>query len=115
MTNFILVEPVDHVAELLRLVPSFALSREHRSLDDEDRRSAGLVFAAFAKFMEESLGNKSVLEECIRAIEVFATGSDRDAHNLLVTEVFGSFCAPKVSREVLLADSRALYDQWIGS
>lgn len=113
MVDFILIPPADHIGELLRRAPSFAASPEYEKLDDEDRVSANLVFAAFAKFMEASFGKQAVVDECAKAIESLASGSDRDAHDLLVSDVFESFWHPEISKKLLLPKSRALYDRWI--
>jgi hypothetical protein len=114
MSDFILARTPNYVAELLHAAPTFARSSEYESLDQQDRVTPGLVFSAFAKFMEASLGNQPVLQECRNAIECFASMNDAEAHNLLVTEVFETFRRPQVTKNLLLPVSKALYDRWIG-
>jgi len=114
MSDFVLLPSKDYVAELLWLVPSFAASSKYRSLDQEDRLIAGLVFSAFSRFFEASYSNRVVADECIHAIEEFATNDDVDAHNLLITEVFEGLRHPEIAIDLLLPNSRALYDKWIG-
>jgi hypothetical protein len=114
MTNFVLVPPHDYVEELLRLVPRFAESVEYKSLDHEDRATAGLVFSAFARFMEASAADLCVTDECRNAIERFASTNDSAIHNLLVTEVFESFNRPETSANLRLPNSRLLYERWMG-
>jgi hypothetical protein len=115
MINFTLVPPTNYVAELLNLVPAFRSSVEFGSLDEHERANAGLVFSAFAKFMEASVGNELAMQESRNAIEHFASRNDPEVHNLLVTEVFESFREPQTTKNLLLAKSRQLYDQWIGN
>lgn len=112
MNGFLLVPPRDYVAELLRVAPRFATSREYQSLDQQDRGCAGLVFAAFARFCEASFRERQAIDECRSAIEHFASLDDCEAHNLLVTEVFEGFRQPEMSAGYLLPSSRALYDRW---
>jgi len=112
--GFIIVPPRDYVRELLRLAPRFAASEEFQSLDEEDRRCAGLVFAAFAKFFEACFADKDTVEECREAIEHFARSDDPEAHDLLITGVFEAFRFPRRSASLLLPVSRALYRRWIG-
>src|SRR6266446_2085087 len=112
MSNFILLPSRDYAADLLRLAPHFSTSNEYRSLGDKERALAGVVFAAFTRFMEDSLGNQAILDEWANAIEHFASSNDPEAHNLLVTEVFENFQRPDISVN-LLPTSRALYDRWI--
>jgi hypothetical protein len=114
MTNFTIIPPMDYEGELLRRVPRFALSAQYRALRDEDRKYPGLVFAAFARFMETSIADNAAVEECRQAIEWFASKDDPEAHNYIITEVFETFRQPEISRELLLPQSRALYDRWIG-
>src|SRR5258708_4915913 len=114
MTNFILMPPRDYAADLLRAAPQFSTSTEYRSLDDKSRNMAGLVFAAFTRFMEGWVGNQAITDECTHAIEHFASSNDPEAHNLLITEVFENFRCPDISRNLLLPMSRALHDQWLG-
>jgi hypothetical protein len=115
MTNFTLVPPANYVAELLRLAPTFAASTEFVSLDAHDRTCAGLVFSAFARFMEGSGGNQRAMQECRKAIEHFASSNDSEVHNLLATEVFEGFRKPQTTKTQLLPKSRELYDRWIGN
>jgi hypothetical protein len=96
------------------MVPSFAESREYQILDDTERPITGVVFSTFAKFMEASYANRAVIEECVRAIEHFASMNDPEAENYLVTEVFEAFRQPEVSKNLLLPMSKALYQRWIG-
>jgi hypothetical protein len=114
MTNFILIPPPDYASDLLRGAPQFATSIVYRSLEDRARNMAGLVFAAFTRFMEGWVGNQSITDECAHAIEHFASSNDPEAHNLIITEVFENFQCPDISRKLLRPMSRALYDQWIG-
>jgi hypothetical protein len=113
MSGFTLIPPPNYVAELLSLAPSFGASEEYQSLDPEDRINPSTAFSAFAKFMESSFGNQSIIEECRIAIEHFAAATDAEAHNLLVTEIFEAFRLPDLSRNALLPLSRALYDGWM--
>lgn len=113
MSNFILIPPPNYVTQLLSLAPSFGTSRDYQSLDVKDRVCPGLVFSAFASFMEASLDNPPVLAECCNAIEQFSSSNDSELHNLLVTEVFEAFRQPEISKNVLLPKSRGLYDLWI--
>src|SRR5438132_12928620 len=115
MTDFVLVPSPDYAAELLRLVPSFAASREFEILDDTERAITGVVFSTFAKFMEASYGRQSFIEECASAIEHFASINDPEAENYIVTEVFEVFRRPDVSKNLLLPMSKALYARWIGA
>jgi hypothetical protein len=115
MTNFILVPPTNYVAELLRLAPTFAASTEFVSLDAHEGTYAGLVFSAFARFMEGCGGNQPAMQECRNAIEHFASSNDSEAHNLLITEVFEAFDEPETTKTQLLPKSRELYDRWIGN
>ena len=114
MSDFVLVPQRDYAAELLRVAPRFAVSREYHSLDAEDRAIAGLVFAAFSRFCEASLTERQASEECSNAIEHFASMNDAEAHNLIVTEVYEGFRHPELSVRLLLPLSRALYERWIG-
>ena len=115
MNGFLLIPPRDYVGELLAMVPRFAESEEYKSLDGTDRTLAGLVFSAFARFLERSFANQVIINECRKASEHFAEANDSNAHNLLVTEVFEGFRNPDVARKLLLPASRALYDRWIGA
>lgn len=104
----------NYVAQLLMLVPSFSSSNEFVTLSDDERASPGLVFSAFAKFIEASLGDQSLVVQCANAIEHLARMQDDDLDNLLVTEVFESFCHPTECRKLLLPNSGNLYDKWLG-
>lgn len=113
MSGFLVVPPRDYAAELLRIASRFAASKEYESLDAEERARAGLVFAAFARFLEASFSDSQAVEECSSAIEHFASMNDPDAHNLVVTEVFEGFRQPELSVGALQPLSRTLYDYWI--
>src|SRR5262245_2591955 len=113
MVNFVRIPPADHIGELLRLAPRFAASQRFTSLDAEDRRSPYIVFSAFCHFMEETLEEPLVLDECRQAIEWFASGTDPDAHDLVTTEVFETFDPPETLTKLLLPKSRALYYRWL--
>jgi hypothetical protein len=114
MSGFIVVPPRDYVAELLRVAGRFSASVEYQSLDAQERRCAGLVFAAFSRFCEASLADRQAADECSTAIEHFASMSDVQAQNIIVTEVFEGFRHPERSVGLLLPLSRALYERWIG-
>jgi len=114
MVNFVRIPPADHIGELLRLAPRFAASQRFASLDAEDRRSPYIVFGAFCHFMEESLEEPLVLDECRQAIEWFASrDDDAEGQNLVVTEVFETFDPPETLTKLLLPKSRALYYRWL--
>jgi hypothetical protein len=113
MGNFVRLPPRDYISELLQRAPRFAASAQYRSLSSDDRAVAGLVFSAFARFVEASLTDETVRDECARAIEEFAASDDHEAHNLLVVEVFEAFRTPEVSTRRLLPASRALYERWL--
>jgi hypothetical protein len=114
MVNFIIVPPRDYVAELLRMAPRFEASEHYQSLSHDDRSVAGLVFSCFARFFEDSSGDRDALNEALNAIEQFASGSDSHAHNLLITEIYESFRTPTASSALLLPRARELYRRWIG-
>jgi hypothetical protein len=113
MVDFQLVHPRDYVAELLRMAPRFAASEHYQSLDHGDRLVAGLVFARFARFFEDSFEDRDAVNESLKAIEHFASETDPEAHNLLVTEVYETFRKPAESSARLLQRARELYRCWI--
>jgi hypothetical protein len=113
MSGFVVVPPRDYAAELLVVAQRFAASEEYQSLDAEERTCTGLVFAAFTRFFESSFRDPQVVDECISAIEHFASMNDPEAHNLIVTEVFEGFRQPQLSARLLGPVSRALYNRWI--
>ena len=115
MCDFVLVPHQDYIAQLLQLVPSFAVSEEYSLLDSEEHTMTGLVFSAFVRFMETSLENQIIVDECTKAIEHFASSSDDEAQNYLITEVFEGFRRPETSKALLLPNSRSLYDRWIAN
>ena len=49
-----------------------------------------------------------------KAIEHFASGSDSEAQNVLVTEVFEALSQPERLTRWLRPMSKALYDRWMG-
>jgi hypothetical protein len=114
MVNLIRIPPADHIGELLRLAPRFAESLRFTSMDAEDRRSPYIVFGAFCHFMEDSLEEPLVLDECRLAIEWFASrDDDAEGQNLVITEIFETFDPPETLKNLLHANSRALYYRWL--
>jgi hypothetical protein len=113
MVDFVLIPPRDFVSELLREAPSFSTSREFARLTENDRATRGLVFAAFAQFIEASIHTPAILSECVAALEHFALLGDPGADNLLVTEVFESIHDVEWFVPQLLPTSRKLFDRWM--
>ena len=118
--DFILVEnKSSKLAELLvQEIDKFPDSEEYLRLDDEDRKSSGIVCGAFASYISRAYGEGDadlLLKKAFDTIEMLSSIQDVGVENLVVTEIlenihFDEF--PELIQK-LGNKSKALYDRWL--
>lgn len=118
--GFILVEgSSDSVSEfLIQEVGEFASSEEYLRLDDEDRKSAGIVCGAFANYVSRVYGESNtnaLLVDAFNTIESLSAIQDIEVQNLVVTEILENIHFDEYPELIqkLGSKSKALYDRWL--
>ncbi|WP_200348833.1 hypothetical protein [Halochromatium glycolicum] len=119
--NFILVEGASNkVSEfLVQEVSGFSNSDEYLRLDDEDRKSPGIVCGAFANYISRIYGERGnaglVLDNAFNAIESLSSVQDSDVENLVVTEILENIHFDEYPELIqkLGSKSKALHERWI--
>jgi len=119
--NFILVgNKSNTVSEfLIQEVREFSNSDEYLRLDDEDRKSPGIVCGAFANYISRIYGEggsiDSILDNAFNAIESLSSVHDSEVENLIVTEIFENihFEEYPMLIQKLGSESMALYKHWL--
>lgn len=112
------------LASLRRIVPEFLDTEEYVGLKNLGRDLAenpGLVCAAFARYicriLDAGSAHSNLVERCFNLIEEWASHSDPEIHNYIVTEIFENVRLPKSAegqfRYRLGANSRHLYEVWM--
>ena len=119
--NFILVE--DKFKEvpdfLLQEVSGFPNSDEYLRLDDEDRKSPGIVCGAFANYISRIYGEGGnadyILDTAFNAIESLSLVQDIDVENLVVAEILENIHFDEYPELIqkLGSKSKALHDRWL--
>jgi len=118
--DFILVEgAADKISEfLIQGVDEFSSSEEYLRLDDEDRRSTGIVCGAFANYISRIYGEDNTNPLLVNAFDVIESLSaiqDIEVQNLVVTEILENIYFdeyPEIIQK-LGNKSKALYDRWL--
>jgi len=118
--EFILVEgSAGRVSEfLIQEVDEFSSSEEYLRLDDEDRRSSGIVCGAFSNYISRIYGEgsaSSLLNNAFDAIESLSSMKDIEIKNIVVTELFENIHFDEYPELILKLrnNSKALYDRWL--
>lgn len=117
--NFVLLESTETQIPgmLVKNVPEFEGSEQLQLLTEEERKSPGLVCAAFARFIESTFakhGETESLRKAFFVIERLSHYSDVEVQNLLVTEVFEIIDFVRFPGLELLLGPRSLelYNRW---
>ncbi len=118
--DFILVKGLaGRVSEfLIQEVNEFSSSEEYLRLDNEDRRSTGIVCGAFSNYISRTYGEgntSSLLNNAFNAIESLSSMQDIEVENLVVTEILENIHFDEYPELIqkLGSKSKALYDRWL--
>lgn len=112
------------LASLRRVVPEFFDTEEYLGLKKLGRDLAeipGLICAAYARYicriLDGQTSHSNLVERCFNLIEEWASHSDQEIHNLIVTEIFENVRLPKSGErqfsDRLGASSRRLFEVWM--
>lgn len=119
--NFILIESESNKVSdfLVQEVSGFSGSDEYLRLDDEDRKSPGIVCGAFANYVSRIYGEgsnaDSFLDNAFNVIESLSSIQDSDVENLVVTEILENIhfdVYPELIQK-LGNKSKALHKRWL--